>query len=279
MATRRKRFDEPIGEPQVEPYQAVKLLTVQIGKGKDILAKRPIDPADYSTWELVTKNILEKAFGTNSPNVTRVQSVGKYGSFPGYPDPHWWDNHRAESLSTQIKLIEGLVELLNTEVQLQNSGHISAAPSPQGFKIFLVHGHDERVLHEVARFLEKLKQDIVILREQPNEDRTIIEKFETYSEVGYSIVLLTPDDKGAEKSVSFENQRARARQNVILELGYFLGKLGRSRVCAIYSPGVEVPSDYSGVLFVEFDAGGGWRFQLAKELKAAGLPIDMNEAV
>jgi len=77
----------------------------------------------------------------------------------------------------------------------------------------------------------------------------------------------------------FEDQSARARQNVILELGYFLGKLGRNRVCALYRPGVEIPSDYTGVLYVSLDDAGAWRFQLAKELKAAGFSVDMNRAL
>jgi predicted nucleotide-binding protein len=77
----------------------------------------------------------------------------------------------------------------------------------------------------------------------------------------------------------YDAQKPRARQNVILELGYFLGRLGRNRVCALYRSGVEIPSDYAGVLFTELDEGGGWRLQLAKELKAAGLPVDMNNAL
>jgi predicted nucleotide-binding protein len=144
--------------------------------------------------------------------------------------------------------------------------------------VFLVHGHDEAALHEVARFLEQLDQQVIVLREQPNKGRTIIEKFEDYTDVGFAIVLLTPDDKGGSVALG-DSQRLRARQNVILELGYFLGRLGRSRVCALYVEGVEIPSDYSGVLYVKLDGDGGWRLSLAKELKAAGLPVDMNKAL
>jgi predicted nucleotide-binding protein len=93
------------------------------------------------------------------------------------------------------------------------------------------------------------------------------------------VILLTGDDRGGMWKASYEEQKPRARQNVILELGFFLGKLGRERVCALYQPGVEIPSDYSGVLFVSLDAGGAWRLALARELKAAGLDIDMNKAV
>jgi len=152
-------------------------------------------------------------------------------------------------------------------------------PNPNCDKIFLVHGHDTGFLNEVARFLERLKQTPVILREQPNAGKTIIEKFGDFADVGYAIVLLTPDDRGAEASLPFEKQRPRARQNVIFELGYFIGKLGRDRVTALYAPNVEIPSDYSGVLFTGKDDRGAWRLELARELKAAGFPIDLNLAI
>jgi len=92
-------------------------------------------------------------------------------------------------------------------------------------------------------------------------------------------VLLTPDDRGGLASLPYESQRQRARQNVIFELGYFIGRLGRNRVCALYSENVEIPSDYSGVLFIKFDEAGAWRLSLAKEIKAAGITVDMNKAL
>lgn len=219
------------------------------------------------------------AFGAHSSNVSSVTDVGKYGGFPMEAGDEWWEAHRAESLETQTQQLEGLVELLATEMQLAigEAPHL-AAPS-KGQRVFVVHGHDEAVLHEVARFLERLEQDVVILREQANQGRTIIEKFEDFADVGFAIVLLTPDDRGGPMATPYEQQRARARQNVILELGYFLGRLGRNRVCALYRENVEIPSDYSGVLYVRLDDAGGWRLALAKEMKAAELSVDMNRAL
>jgi predicted nucleotide-binding protein len=276
----RKRHPEPPEEPEVDPGAGIRLLNGQIGKGRDLLASRPLAKDAYSQWELLTRNYLEKAFGRGSPNVASVRDVGKYGGFPGNAGEQWWENHRAESLTTQLTRLEGLVELLETELQLRGSSAITRPePAATGHRLFLVHGHDQAVLQEVARFLERLDQDIIILREQPNKGRTIIEKFEDYSDVGFAVILLTSDDRGGSASATLEEQRPRARQNVILELGYFLGRLGRSRVCALYREGVEIPSDYSGVLYLKLDPEGGWRLQLAKELRAAGLPVDMNKAL
>ncbi len=273
------RESEPPGPPQISPQQAIDLLQRQIEKGEVILHRRPIAKDAYSSWELVTGNLLQKAFGKNSPNVTAVTSVGKYGGFPGNAGDAWWDNHRAESLRTQLTKLAGLIELLRTEVELRDEGVVKQEQNPTGHRIFLVHGHDELALQETARFLEKLEQDVIILREQPNRGRTLIEKFEEYADVGFAIVLLTSDDRGGPAGAAYDEQKPRARQNVLFELGYFIGRLGRNRVCALYRPGVEIPSDYSGVLYQEFDVKGGWRLELARELKAAGLPVDMNKAL
>lgn len=267
-----------IGAPEVDAPTGVRLLRQQVDKGKALLAGNRLTSDDYSQWDLLTRNFLEKTFGSDSPNVTAITSVGRYGSFSMNAGEEWWQQHRIESLQTKLKRLEGLIELLETEQQL--SGRASrVANNPSGHRIFLVHGHDERILHEVARFLEKLKQKVIVLREQPNSGRTIVEKFVDFSDVGYAVVLLTPDDRGASATTSFEQQQGRARQNVIFELGYFIGNLGRARVTALYVPGVEIPSDYSGVLFVPFDDQGAWRLELARELKAASLPVDMNLAL
>ena len=104
-------------------------------------------------------------------------------------------------------------------MQLQGGSNPQVATEVRGRRIFVVHGQDEAVLHETARLLEKLSQDFIILREQPNQGRTIIEKFEDYSDVGFAVVLLTNDDRGGRKDEGYETQRPPARQNVILELG------------------------------------------------------------
>lgn len=275
----KKRTTEPRrGLPQIDPEQGIELLRQLIQRGRGLLDGRPLATDTYSAWELLARNYLEKAFGQDSPNVSSITDVGKYGAFPIGAGEAWWERHRAESLGTQLSKLEGLVELLQTEVQLATRSPLPASPAELGHTIFIVHGHDEAVLHETARLLGKLGQKYIVLREQPNQGRTIIEKFENYADVGFAVVLLTADDQGGRVEEPYDNQRPRARQNVVLELGYFLGRLGRSRVCALYRPGVEIPSDYSGVLYVELDERGAWRWELAKELKAAGLNVDMNLA-
>lgn len=140
--------------------------------------------------------------------------------------------------------------------------------------IFIVHGHNEEVKLNVARVLEKLKLNPIILNEQSNEGLTIIEKFEKYSNVSFAIILLTYDDFGNSKKLDTKNKRA--RQNVILELGYFTAKLGRKNVLPLFEDDVELPSDISGVLYTKIDESENWKFRLVKELKTAGFNVDAN---
>jgi len=146
-------------------------------------------------------------------------------------------------------------------------------------KVFVVHGHQHGARETVARFLEKLTLEPVILDEEANRGRTVIEKFLEHSDVAFAIVLLIGDDVGGVKGPDPSGLRLRARQNVVFELGYFVGKLGRDRVCALYEPEVEMPSDFAGVGYVKFDREGTWRVLLAKELNAAGIKVNVSAAL
>jgi len=156
--------------------------------------------------------------------------------------------------------------------RIQSQAVASSPSLDLGNDVFIVHGHDAEAKESVARFIKTLGLKPIILHEMANIGRTIIEKFEDHSNVGFAVVLLTPDDLGTTKDKRSE-LKARARQNVIFELGYFIGKLGRKRVCVLHKKKVEIPSDYKGILYVEMDQGGVWNQKLAIEMKEVGLKI------
>ena len=149
-------------------------------------------------------------------------------------------------------------------------------------KVFIVHGHDDAMKQSVARTLEKLKLEPIILHEQPDSGKTIIEKLEGHAISGFAVILLSPDDMGylkdeKAKDKGAKNAKPRARENVILELGYFVGSLGRDKVMALKRGNdLEVPSDLSGVVYTPFDDHGAWEMKLVRELKAAGYIVDAN---
>lgn len=143
-------------------------------------------------------------------------------------------------------------------------------------KVFIVHGHDELALEKTARFIAKFNINPIILHEQVNAGKTIIEKIEEYSNVDFGIVLYTPCDIGTKKGSEENDLRDRARQNVIFEHGYLIGKLGRKNVCAIVKGDIELPNDISGIVYINMDDENAWRFKLASELKRAKYDIDLN---
>jgi len=147
-----------------------------------------------------------------------------------------------------------------------------------GKAVFLVHGANDARREEVARFLEQLlgkEAEVLILHEQPQRGRTLIEKFEeTAAEAGFAVVLLTGDDVA--QPAGSEQPKLRARQNVVFELGFFFAQLGRGRVVALYEEGVELPSDVQGFAYIRLDPTRGWRLPLAQELREAGLDVDLN---
>ena len=108
---------------------------------------------------------------------------------------------------------------------------------------------------------------------EPNNGRVLIEKFEqTAAAVGYAIVLLTGDDVG--RPAATATDRPRARQNVVFEMGFFVGAFGRPRVAVLVEEGVERPSDIEGLVDITLDAAGAWKTKVATELDSAGLSIN-----
>lgn len=189
----------------------------------------------------------------------------------------------AEDVVDACAKLELVVELLDLMEQQTNQDSVSPPAEVMqrkgpGKDVFIVHGSDEAAKESVARYVEKLGLNAIILHEQPNRGRAIIEKLEQSAEVAFAVVLLTPDDIGRKKGESGED-RPRARQNVILELGFFMAKLGRANVCALFKEGVEIPSDYSGVLYVAMDDHDGWRPKLAKELQEAHLSVNLQKVI
>lgn len=143
-------------------------------------------------------------------------------------------------------------------------------------RVFVVHGHDGEARETVARYLERIGFEPVILHEQANRSRTVIEKIEANRDVSFAVILLTPDDEGCAKGGDLE---PRARQNVLLELGYFMAHLGRENICSLKRGTVEIPSDFAGVVWEPMDDNGGWKSALARELEAAGHTIDWNKVM
>jgi predicted nucleotide-binding protein len=234
---------------------------------------------DETRWNLYNEELLRRFF-SDDQLLTEYKAL----RLPKYDLDDWDDeevgNTHTDRVRERVTFLRSVVDRLplipespeeeaRTRTKTPSSGSAPARP-----RVFIIHGHDEAAKSQTARFIERLGLTAVILHEQPNQGRTIIEKLERHSEVAFAVALLTPDDVGGSASKSI--LKPRARQNVIFELGRFENQLGRERVCILLTPGVELPSDLAGVAYIEMDSSGGWQFKLAKELKSAGLPVDLN---
>ena len=208
-------------------------------------------------------------FSYNRYSVTQMQDICDLYSVHNFLDYHL--NECQTDMKESISSLEGIRDRLELFSE--------AAPPTRCFgdKIFIVHGHNEEAKHKIARFITDLDLSATILDEQPSKGQTIIDKFEEHAdEAGFAIVLLTADDVGAPKNKT-DDIKPRARQNVILELGYFLHGLGRDRICILYEKGVELPSDIHGIIYVQMDERGAWKIELAQEIASVGITVDMNK--
>ena len=229
--------------------------------------------ADFYSWSDYNDRLLRARFSSAEVADSYSNVGGSYTMDPT-PDEEVNELHRdlADAIRrmTSIRQQLSLFEEPSTSKEAPSSGRERVDRS-HSRDVFIVHGHDTGRKDEVARFIDHIGLKPVVLHEQPNSGRTLIEKFERHaSEVGYAIVLLTADDKGGRADGS--SQAARARQNVVFELGFFFGRLGRDRVTVLYEKGVEQPSDVNGIAYVALE--GDWKLQLVKELTGAGLEID-----
>lgn len=192
-----------------------------------------------------------------------------------------------DELSIGTSLVESGIKLLDEYASHINGQASRTEPtaSPRrttGLSVFIVHGHDETWKQTIARALERAQGagvNVVILHERPNAGQLLLEKFESNARASTAaVVILSADDFGSskKKNGSPAKLRKRARQNVVFELGFLAGSLGRDRVVTLYERGVELPSDLEGLAYIELDRRGQWREELIRELRAGGLDFDAN---
>ena len=239
------------------------------------------DPASYEEWthaserwDARTKMALKSIFAGPWPDEFSSAATGRIFRSV-YQDESQTFEYRQEAIRRGIHELTSIEERMEF---LEEPGiMVKARPTtPAGRQVFVVHGHDRELRERVARLLERLELEPIILDEQSDGGRTILEKFEDHAlDVGYAVALLTADDVGAAAADETPSKPNRARQNVILELGYFMGALGRSRVAALCNSEVERPSDIHGLLYID-SSREGWDLRLAREMAAAGLPVDLN---
>jgi len=225
---------------------------------------------EYMKWNEKSLRYLSRIFGENS------EQSYKFVDIQFECNNSYGDCTHLETFICAKKAMKSLLEVFIEEIQeldevqqvLNEENNVEIDKS----KIFIVHGHDGELKEKVARYIEKLGLTAIILSEQANGgNRTIIEKIEDYTDVGYGIVLYTDCDVGSKKN---EELRPRARQNVVFEHGYLIAKLGRKNVTHIATSNIEIPNDISGTIYLD---KSNWQLDILKELKYAGYDVNAND--
>lgn len=263
----------------MEKQKAIELLEQQ-QSAVDDLRKESTGSRKFKNWKRETLVVISNVFRRGHHGYSEfrgihfeyLQKVLMTTPVGGFVDRY------QEGLTEAYDLLQSLIKEVKDfwpdEPSTNRQTGNNVAPS--GSDVFIAHGHDEGAKHKVARIIEHLGLKVIILDEQADRGLTVIEKFERHSKnVGFAVVLFTPDDQG--KSVKEDDLKPRARQNVVFELGYFVARLGRKRVCLLRKGDVEIPSDYKGVLYTPGESD--LKLKLAKEIKAAGIQIDADKIV
>lgn len=220
----------------------------------------------FRAWKTEAERFLIKQFGKDSfEHKNFVESSFR---------PRVWTSDRDLIVSCKDGLIATKIVFRSylKEIETDTVDNETSELTCSTNRIFVVHGHDGELKHAVARLVEKQDLEAIILSEQANMGKTIIEKFEENSDVSGAICLFTADDLGRAKAAP--DDQPRARQNIVFEAGYFMGKLSRSRVVIIAESGVELPSDMQGIVYTNKN---NWEIDVLKELKAMGYAIDFNK--
>ena len=234
------------------------------------------DSPQWLTWKTRSANLIKQVVSENSAPM-KMLAMGLEADTEG--------NYQDKFNIAKSNIIEALRKTLEiTKQDTFNELRKSSSKSTSTVfsnKIFVVHGHDHTLKAEVENFLHTIGLESVVLHRKPDEGQTIIEKFEKHSDVGYAFILLTPDEIAytidQEKVDDKERRKElRTRPNVIFEFGYFVGKLGRNRVCCLYKGDVTLPSDLSGLIYKKITTTvENEGFSLIKELKAAGYKLQI----
>lgn len=258
-------------------------LSDTINKGEILLRKKITDKEsfddfqdEYKLWDNYNNQFLSNAFDNLFNNYSSTYnsievSILNYTRYNRPPES------KLKKIQLQNKLAYLNSILAKTHmIKTKHEPFESFKLTDNKSKVFIVHGHDDEAKTKAARFVEKLGFEAIILHEQASSSMSIIEKIEEYSNVGFGIVLYTPCDIGSKKIQNLE-LKSRARQNVVFEPGFLIGKIKRENVCALVKGDVELPNDISGVVYIQMDNADSWKYTIAKEMKASGYDVDMNK--
>jgi len=305
--------------PMAPAKEILELLKLQKGNGEELFRSKRLSPQDVQGWNSYTKEILTKAFGPSPEYIDSIIYAGEQKPHTAYEPESILEKERRRNFEITLSMLEKCIDQLTSELSkskpvLKDEGAKRESPNSvippsvdeeekdlaraieteitkleitpgaesmeksNNRKVFIINGRDEEKMKTVAHFLKNLDLEPVVSHEQPGQGINFIKKFEQDSDAVFAITLLTSDDYGYPKGKA-EHPQPRPQQNVIFELGFLIGRLRQNLVCALYEEGLDFPSEYQGVIFIPYDAGGMWKLLVARNMKLANVDVDLNKAI
>lgn len=234
---------------------------------------------EHRAWKAKVDAVMKGALGRDSETLREFRDLRYHlGVWTGAPGEAQED---ARFFSSAVMNAAALIDAAIYQLELQdepNEAHPSRTEQETKGPIFVVHGRDDARKYELMRLLDRaVEPTAIILHEQANAGAMILEKFEQHAQAAsFAVVLLTCDDEGRLRGDESQPLSPRGRQNVIFELGVFIGLLGRAHVAVLKDSDVEEPSDLHGLVYISLDTAGAWRHTLLKELRAAGVKVNFE---
>lgn len=231
---------------------------------------------DFGRWSSYNESLLQKIFEDQSI-VDEYCMTGPVIVLP-HRSIRLYVEEKQKHISASINNLVSIRERLELYEGATNQA-VNAEQKEKELpnrKVFVVHGHDKGKRLAVEKFLEKLKLMPIVLQDQPGGSKALIEELVKHGDVAAALVIYTPDDEGRLAQGNHDLE-SRARENVVLELGYFIGRIGRDNVFVLLAHGIDLPSDFKGVRYTLIDDTDGWQMTTARNLKDSGLDIDVND--
>ena len=238
--------------------------------------------AEYRKWSDFNAELLKRSF-TNEDFKSEYDGGDFYGNFLLDPSLGQQINDSKDRLQSKIRKLESIMErleLITISPSIVDEATTTKSTSAvKTKKVFIVHGRDEISKTNLEVFLREIGLEPIVLHRQADIGQTVIEKFEANSDVGFAFILLTPDEIAylSPQDLLPDDERQkelRARPNVMFEFGYFVGKLGRSKVCCLYTGDVVIPSDLNGLIYKKYTSSiEEVAYSIMKDLRATGYVV------
>ena len=260
-------LNDPLVSTELSPAEETSSPDVQNNRMDAPKIQQDLDPVEEQILDELVSQLTQDIPAQDSSQIKDRPTEGTVEPLPA-----------AEVINEKIEAFQhSLEQVTKFSDQMQKMDKAPKFPSVDSKKIFIVHGFEKTMLQPMTYTLATLGLELILSHERTSQE-TIAQKLSANPDVGFAIVLLTEDDIGYRKDQP-DMAKLRAKQNVVYELGYLIGKLGRDRVFVLHhdEKNFELPTHCSELIYTPYDRLAHWQFDLVKRLKSCDYKVDANK--